>query len=79
MVLVSGLDTHRFPFAPSVFPGVAMFYLARVLQLIGLVEMGYGLFVGFYEADIGREIRLAAIGGAFFLAGWLVQKRLGDS
>ncbi|MCZ6633951.1 MAG: hypothetical protein O7G87_11140 [bacterium] len=56
-----------------------MFYLARVLQLIGLVEMGYGLFVGFYEADIGREIRLAAIGGAFFLAGWLVQKRLGDS
>ena len=56
-----------------------MFYLARVLQLIGLVAMGFGLFVGFYEANTGQEIRLAAIGGAFFLAGWLIQKRLGDS
>ena len=56
-----------------------MLFLARVLQLIGLIEVGYGLFVGFSEGDIGREIRFAAIGGAFFLAGWLIQKRLGDS
>lgn len=37
--------------------------------------MGYGLFVGLYEEDIGRELRLAIIGGLIFLAGWLLQKR----
>ncbi len=53
-----------------------MMILSRALQLIGLIEMGYGLFIGFYEGDIGREIRFATIGGAIFLAGWLLQKRL---
>ncbi|MCY3767353.1 MAG: hypothetical protein OXH06_18200 [Gemmatimonadetes bacterium] len=49
--------------------------LARTLQLAGLIYMGYGLFVGLYEEDIGRELRLAIIGGLIFLAGWLLQKR----
>ena len=42
--------------------------------MIGLIEVGYGLFIGLYEADIGRELRYASIGGALFLAGWLLQK-----
>ena len=54
-----------------------MGYLARGLQLIGLAEVGYGLFIGVFEGDIGREIRFAALGGLIFLAGWLVQKRAG--
>ncbi|MDA0746020.1 MAG: hypothetical protein O2954_05835 [bacterium] len=53
-----------------------MMILSRALQLVGLLEMGYGLFIGLYDGDIGRETRFAAIGGAIFLAGWLLQKRL---
>ena len=49
--------------------------LARILQLAGLIYMGFGLFVGLYEEDIGREVRLAIIGGLIFTAGWLLQKR----
>ena len=54
-----------------------MNHLARAMQFIGLLEMGYGLFIGLYEGDIGREIRFAGIGGALFLIGWLLQRRLG--
>jgi hypothetical protein len=49
--------------------------LARILQLAGLIYMGFGLFVGLYEEDIGREVRFAIIGGLIFTAGWLLQKR----
>ena len=56
--------------------GGEMRLLARGLQLIGLLEVGYGLFLGLYEGNIGGELRYAAIGGAFFLAGWLIQKRM---
>ena len=52
---------------------------SRVLQVLGLIEMGYGLFIGFHEEDIGRELRFAALGGILFLTGWLIQKRLGKS
>lgn len=54
-----------------------MNHLARAMQFIGLLEMGYGLFIGLYEGDIGREIRFAGIGGALFLIGWLLQRGLG--
>jgi hypothetical protein len=50
--------------------------LARTLQLAGLIYMGYGLFVGLYEEDIGREVRFAVIGGLMFVAGWLLQRRV---
>ncbi len=55
--------------------GLSMRLLARTLQLAGLIYMGYGLFVGLYEEDIGRELRFAGIGGLMFVAGWLLQKR----
>ena len=54
-----------------------MTHLARALQFIGLLEVGYGLFIGLYEGDISREVRFAGIGGALFVLGWLLQKRIG--
>ncbi len=54
-----------------------MKHLARALQFIGMLEMGYGLFIGLYEGDINREIRFASIGGLLFFVGWLIQKRVG--
>ena len=57
-----------------------MRYLARFLQLIGLLEMGFGLFTGVLqdlsagEGGLVVNLRHALIGGALFLAGWLIQK-----
>ena len=57
-----------------------MSYLARTLQAIGILEVGYGLFNGVFqdlsagEGGLALNLRHASIGGAFFLAGWLVQK-----
>ena len=60
-----------------------MSYLARTLQAIGILEMGYGLFVGVFQdfsagqGGLALNLRHAATGGAFFLAGWLLQKGQG--
>ena len=59
-----------------------MFILARTLQVIGILEMGYGLFVGVLQdlqtgqGGLALDLRHALIGGGCFLAGWLVQKRI---
>lgn len=54
-----------------------MRFLARALQLIGLLEVAYGLSLGLFESDIRRELWYSAIGGGIFFVGWLLQKRLG--
>jgi hypothetical protein len=57
-----------------------MSYLARIFQVIGILEMGYGLFNGVMqdlsagEGGLALNLRHASIGGAFFLAGWLIQR-----
>lgn len=52
-----------------------MHLIARILQLLGLIEAGYGLFIGLYEQDIRRELVFGAFGGILFLIGWMLQKR----
>ena len=52
-----------------------MLFFARLLQLLGLIEAGYGLFIGVYENDIKRELTFAAFGTFLFLVGWWLQKR----
>ncbi len=56
-----------------------MRFFSRVLQLLGLVEAGYGLFIGLHEQDIARELKFAAFGAVLFLAGWLIQRYLSES
>ena len=55
-----------------------MRFFARGLQLLGLVEAGYGLLIGLYEQDIVRELQFAAFGAVLFLAGWLIQRHLSE-
>lgn len=52
---------------------------ARLLQLLGLAEAAYGLFLGLYEQDIVGELKFAAFGAVLFLTGWLIQKYLTES
>ena len=56
-----------------------MIYLvARGLQMIGLIEVGFGLFIGLYESDLTQELWHGGVGGAIFFAGWLLQRRPGQ-
>jgi hypothetical protein len=50
--------------------------ISRIIQLLGLIEAGYGLFIGLYEGDIRRELMFGAFGTVLFLIGWLLQKRV---
>jgi hypothetical protein len=52
-----------------------IYYVARGLQMIGLIEVGFGLFIGLYEGDLKLELWHGGIGSVLFFAGWLVQKR----
>ena len=53
-----------------------MHLVARIFQLLGLIEAGYGLFIGLYEQDIKRELIFGAFGAVLFFIGWLLQKRV---
>jgi len=47
----------------------------RFFQLVGLVILPIGLFVGLFRDDVTLEVRLLFVGGAFFLAGWLMARK----
>jgi|AP95_1055475.scaffolds.fasta_scaffold132711_2 hypothetical protein len=52
-----------------------MHLIARILQLLGLILAGFGLFIGLYVEDLTLELGLGVLGAVLFLAGWMVQKR----
>lgn len=47
----------------------------RFFQMIGMVLLPYGLLVGLFRDNIQLEVRLLFIGGAFFVAGWLMARK----
>ena len=47
----------------------------RLFQLIAMILLPIGLLVGVVQGNIALEVRLLFIGGAFFLAGWLMARR----
>jgi hypothetical protein len=49
--------------------------LGRLLQLIGLLLLPIGLSYGLLKDNIGVEVRLLFIGGAFFVLGWLISRK----
>jgi hypothetical protein len=52
------------------------FYLAKLLQLIGITNVGFGLFYGLTtESGMGFELRMLILGSAFFLLGRLLEGR----
>ena len=52
--------------------GVWLF--AKTLQVIGVTDVGYGLYVGIAEGDLWKELYMAATGIAFFVTGRLLER-----
>lgn len=54
-----------------------MFYVAKVLQAIGVADVGYALFVGItQEISMAQEIVLTLIGVGVFALGRALEKRV---
>ena len=47
----------------------------RLFQLIGMIVLPIGLLVGLLQDNVALEVRLLFVGGAFFLAGWLMARK----
>jgi hypothetical protein len=47
----------------------------RFFQLIGMILLPIGLFIGTAQNNAALEVRLLFIGGGFFLAGWLMARK----
>ena len=47
----------------------------RFFQLVGMIILPIGLFVGLFRDDVTLEVRLLFIGGALFLVGWLMARK----
>jgi hypothetical protein len=53
-----------------------MFFLAKVIQALGVADVGYALFVGVTEEhSMGRELFLMMLGFAIFSLGRIVERR----
>jgi hypothetical protein len=53
-----------------------MFYVAKLIQALGVVYVSYAMFVGFtQENSMGPELKLMMIGAAVFLVGRLVERK----
>ncbi len=53
-----------------------LWLVGKVLQIIGMFEVLYGLIIGFAEDSMGGEMKFAGIGIAIFLVGWLIEKQV---
>ena len=47
----------------------------RFFQLVGMIILPIGLLIGLLRDNVGLEVRLLFIGGAFFLIGWLMARK----
>lgn len=52
--------------------------VGRLLQLIGMIILPIGLLTGLLRDNVALEVRLLFIGGAFFLAGWLLARKTAE-
>lgn len=53
-----------------------MFYLAKILQALGLADIGYALFVGIMKnSSMAEEIVLSLIGLAVFSLGRALERK----
>ncbi len=54
-----------------------LWFVAKIIQAIGLFEVMYGLIIGLKDGNLGLEFRYAGIGLLIFGIGWLIEKKLG--
>lgn len=51
-----------------------MFIFAKVLQALGLADVGFALYVGITQAHgMGNEYKFTGIGILVFLAGYIIE------
>jgi hypothetical protein len=54
-----------------------MFYVAKILQAIGVADVGYALFVGITQGlSMAQEIVLTMIGLGVFSLGRILERKL---
>ncbi|MFQ5865486.1 MAG: hypothetical protein ACE5IW_09685 [bacterium] len=53
-----------------------MWYIAKGLQAIGLIEVLFGLYIGFSQDNLSTEFRFAIMGIAIFGIGWFIEKKI---
>lgn len=46
----------------------------RVLQVLGMIILPIGLYIGTVRGDVRTEVKLLWIGGAVFVIGWLLAR-----
>lgn len=49
--------------------------IGRALQLLGMIILPIGLYIGTVRDDVRQEVKLLAIGGFVFVLGWLLAKK----
>ena len=53
-----------------------MFFLGKLVQAIGVADVGYALFVGLTEANsMTRELYLMGVGLGIFYVGRFIERR----
>lgn len=52
-----------------------IWYIAKALQVIGLVQVLAGLFIGISQDDLRTELKIAIIGVAIFVVGRFLESR----
>jgi len=53
-----------------------VFYLAKLLELIGFAHVGYALFIGLsQEHAMGPELKLLMLGALLFSIGRLLERK----
>lgn len=53
-----------------------MFFLGKVIQALGVADVGYALYVGVTEEhSMGRELYLMLVGFAIFTVGRFLERR----
>ncbi len=53
-----------------------VFYVAKLLELIGFAHVGYALFVGLtQENSMGPEMKLLMLGALLFALGRVLERR----
>ena len=53
-----------------------MFFLAKLVQAVGVADVSYALYVGLTEADaMGRELYLMMLGFGIFSIGRFIERR----
>ncbi|HEX3108253.1 MAG TPA: hypothetical protein VHU41_04095 [Thermoanaerobaculia bacterium] len=51
------------------------FLFGRFFQMVGLVMLPIGLYIGAVKDNVNVEVKMLFIGGAFFVVGWLMARK----